>query len=95
MHVRGPRKTAPKVKLGRVQKKNNWSYTPIADYIAGTTVAFQRERPAKGFRHILTKQHLERFISLLPDWDELAVGLKVILLASGEDNVDGGMRTAG
>jgi hypothetical protein len=87
--MRAPRKTAPKVKLGKVQRKNNWAETPDADYMAGTTVVFQRERAAKGFRHIVGKRDLERFISLLPDWGELAVGLEVILLAPGDEDCDG------
>jgi hypothetical protein len=89
LQVHGPRKTAPKVKLGKAQKKNNWAETPIADYMAGTTELFRRERPAKGYRHAATKQDLERFIALLPDWEELAVGLQVILLAPGDDDCDG------
>jgi hypothetical protein len=41
--MRGPRKTATKAKLGKVQKKNNWAETPDADYMASTTVVFQLE----------------------------------------------------
>jgi hypothetical protein len=32
---------------------------------------------------------MERFIALLPDWDELADGLQYVVLDAGEHNVDG------
>jgi hypothetical protein len=84
-----PRKTTPKVKGGRVQKKNNWSETTDAVLLAGTSVAFERRRPGPAYRHLLRKQDLERFIALLPDWDELAVGLRLIVLDEGAYGFDG------
>lgn len=51
-----PRKTAPKVKGGRVQKKNNWSETTDAVLLAGTAVSFKRRRPGAAYRHLLRKQ---------------------------------------
>jgi len=84
-----PRKTTPKVKGGRVQKKNNWSPTTDAVLLAGTAVAFDRCRPGAGYRHLIRKADLETFIALLPDWDELAVGLRYVVLDAGEYEVCG------
>jgi len=84
-----PRKTTPKVKGGRVQKKNNWSPTTDAVLLAGTAVAFDRCRPGAGYRHLIRNADLETFIALLPDWDELAVGLRYVVLDAGEYEVCG------
>jgi hypothetical protein len=84
-----PRKTTPRVRDGRVQKKNNWSPQPDSVYFAGTAVAFLRRRPGAGYRHLLRRTDIERFIALLPDWDELAAGLDVVILDAGEWNTDG------
>jgi hypothetical protein len=77
------------VKAGRVQKKNNWTPTTDAVLLAGTAVAFERCRPGPGYRHLLRKVDLERFVALLPDWDELAVGLRYVVLDAGEYDTGG------
>ena len=77
------RKTAPKVRDGKVQMKNRtalsrhyWNYCqnrPIID----------RLEPGRGYRHVLLKRDVEKFIGLLPDWDELSRGLDAIILDAG------------
>src|SRR5579863_8186332 len=84
-----PRKTAPHVKLGEVQKKNNWDSTTDAVFLAGAAVAFERRRPGAGYRHLIRKADLEQFTALLPDWDELAVGLRLVILDAGDEDADG------
>jgi hypothetical protein len=84
-----PRKTTPKVKAGRVQKKNNWAPTTDGLRLAGTAVSFERRRPGPDYRHLLRKVDLERFIALLPDWDELATGLRWIVLDAGDWDING------
>jgi hypothetical protein len=37
--------------------------------------------PGKGYRHLLKRRDLERFIQLIPDWDELSEGLVWVVLA--------------
>lgn len=93
--MRAPRKTASKVKLGRVHKKNNWAETPDNDFLGGTVVVFERRRPSKGYRHVLRRADRERFIALLPDWDELAVGLDTVALVDGERDLEGCVMTGG
>jgi len=88
------RKTTPKVKRGRVQKKHNWTETPDHAYRyaeAGSPVIDER-RPGAGHRHLLTRRDIETFIRILPDWNELSSGLKAIVLDTYEDNSMGWYR---
>ena len=84
------RKSAPQVVKGRVQKKNNWN--PSVDYYDAPdprTVMIDRKRPGEGYKHVLNKSDIYRFLDLLPDWKNLAVGLNAIVLAPGEYNTAG------
>jgi hypothetical protein len=83
------RKQSPKVKDGRVQKKNNWEKTAHYSQVKGLGFVIDRERPGKGYRHLLLKDQVERFISLLPDWDELSIGLDALVLAPGGTGAHG------
>ena len=77
------RVTAPGVRDGRVQRKNNWRRTPTCYNTPQDTPAIDRDRPGEGYRHLLLKRDVERFLALLPDWPELWRGLDVVLLSSG------------
>lgn len=84
------RKSAPQVVKGVVQKKNNWSLS--RDYYEAPeprTVLIDRKRPGEGYKHILNKSDIYKFLELLPDWNRLAVGLNAIVLAPGEWDTDG------
>ena len=84
------RKSTPKVIDGRVRKKNNWSLsTDYYDAPIPREVMIDRKRPGVGYRHVLTKEHIHRFLEILPDWDNLAVGLNAVVLAPGEWGADG------
>lgn len=74
------RRQSPKVRDGRVQKKNNWAQTHKRDEIR-----LERRDPAWGGRHLITIAQLREFIGLLPMWDEVAVGLEAIILDSDDD----------
>lgn len=88
MH-RTPRKTTPKVRDGRVQRKNRSARTPTYWNTYQKEPQFDREDPGRGYRHLLRSADVMRFIELLPAWDELAVGLDAVVLAEGEPDVDG------
>jgi len=77
------RKTAPKVKNGVVKYKNNWSYTPNIFNTRQKYPVIEKERPGRGYKHLLRKKDLSTFIDILPDWDELSTGLDAVLLAHG------------
>lgn len=87
--MRAPRKSAPAVKNGRVQKKNNWEATPNQYRHARPFPVINRERPGAGYRHLLLRRDIEAFIELLPDWAEVSRGLNAIVLAWGEDDREG------
>jgi hypothetical protein len=80
------RRTAMKVRDGRVLKKHNWRLDP-GDYRAlpQDEIRLDRRRPPEGSRHLITIAELRRFLALLPDWDEVAVGLDAIVLDSATD----------
>ena len=86
----GPRKSTPKVVGGKVRKKNSWTQS-TDDYYAPSPkeVMLDRKRPGEGYLHILNKHDLYTFLELLPDWNDLAVGLKAIVLAPGSYRYDG------
>src|SRR6266568_1406720 len=88
--LRGNGKSSPKVVDGRVCKKNNWNMS--TDYYFAPNpreVVIDRKRPGDGYRHVLTKQDIHRFLEILPDWNQLAVGLNAVVLAPGERGTDG------
>ena len=84
------RKSTPKVVSGEVRKKNNWAQSPDYFYAPKPRmIEVDRKRPRDGYRHVLTKADIYTFLELLPDWDELAVGLHAIVLGRGSFGTDG------
>ena len=80
----GSRKTVPKVRNGKTQRKNR---TALSSHYIQTLQpvrpVIDRQRPGKGYRHLITKKQLQQFIDLLPDWEELSRGLDAVMLAPG------------
>lgn len=83
------RKTAPKVRDGKVQRKNRWSRTPDCYNTPQSRPLVHRRKPGAGYRHLLRERDIERFIGLLPDWPELSRGLSAIVLAPGDPDTCG------
>jgi hypothetical protein len=80
---RHQRKTAPRVKDGRVQRKNRWQRTPNYFTEAMPSLVVDRRRPGRGYRHVARKDDIRRFVQLLPEWEEISKGLNAIVLDSG------------
>jgi hypothetical protein len=80
------RRTTPRVRDGRVQRKNLWR-PARGDYwaVAPEAIQLDRRRPAAGHRHVITIPQLRAFLPLLPDWDEAAIGLRAMVLDSATD----------
>lgn len=79
-----------KVQGGRVLRKNNWRrdrddlWIPRAD-----EVRIVKHPPGDGFRHLVTVPQLRAFLQRLPMWDEVARGLRGVVLDAGDDNLMG------
>src|SRR4051794_28962410 len=67
------RRSAMRVRDGRVLKKNNWRLD-ASDYrvLRQDEIRLNRRRPPQGARHFITVGQLRAFLGLLPDWDEVA-----------------------
>jgi hypothetical protein len=78
------RRTATKVRDGRVQRKNRW--TPTPNNAGGVGVSIERCRPGRGYRHVVTQDEVYDFIRLVPGWDEMSVKLNRIILDSGSSS---------
>jgi len=89
MNRRGNRKSAPKVRDGKVQKKNRTELSlHYKNYVQNETM-IDRLSPGTGYRHYLLKRDVAKFIGILPDWDELSKGLDAIILAPGNSDTLG------
>lgn len=88
-----PRKSATKVRNGKVQRKNRWAQTPNCYNTAQPTPVIDRQRPGWGYRHLVRKVELQRFLTIIPNWNELSFGLRVLILARGEDDCLGWHRS--
>ncbi len=77
-----------KVQGGRVLRKNNHALAR-GDYLlrAQDEIRIDRRGPGPGFRHLLTVADLRAFLALLPEWDELAIGLDAVVLDAGGDGM--------
>jgi hypothetical protein len=78
------RRTATKVRNGRVQKKNNHSLTRLNGLHLGLS------DPGKGYRHVTSKEDVWRFLRLIPNWKRLSSDLDLIYLTyATETGYDG------
>jgi len=76
------RKTNPRVRDGKVLKKNHGRLTPWRGFV------IDRQAPKPGFRHLVTKRNLFDFIELLPDWRNLIHGIERVRLGPGDEDTD-------
>jgi hypothetical protein len=76
------RRTATKVKDGRVQRKNRHVPTGHKGYV------LDRESPGRGFRHVVSKRDLQAFIDIIPDWKGISHRLERIVLAARDSGMD-------
>ena len=83
------RKTAPRVVGGRAMRKNRHEQTRgLIDETRGYPIIV-RERPGRGYCHVVSQRQILAFVELLPDWAELSRGLHAIVLAPGNESADG------
>jgi len=77
------RRSTPKVKNGKVQRKNRWVQSPNYYLKNRKAILIERRKPGRGYRHIVTREDIEKFIELIPNWAELSRGLNAIVLVPG------------
>lgn len=77
------RRTATKIKDGKVQRKNRHKPT------SAERCVIDRESPGRGQRHVVTKRDVHAFIELIPDWPKLSERLERIVLSAQERDWDG------
>jgi hypothetical protein len=83
------RRTAPKVRGGKVQKKNNWEQSPNMFYTLQDEILVERKRAGKGFKHLIRKQEVYEFFELIPDWQKVSQGLDGVVLDGGSRSLLG------
>src|SRR5262245_25727293 len=83
------RRTAPRVVDGRVRPKNNWAESGDYPDPPPAYPVIERKKPGRGYRHLVRRQDVSRFLALLPDWEELARGLRAVVLDAGNPDRDG------
>src|SRR5580704_1934133 len=83
MHTSFNRRTATKIKDGRVQRKNRHRPTGHEGYV------LDRESPGRGFHHVATKRDMQAFIDIVPEWHRFSERLERIVLASNSQDADG------
>lgn len=50
-------------------------------------IQIDRRDPRRGYHHLITVAELRAFVAALPDWDDVVVGLRAIVLDAGEDDL--------
>ena len=78
------RRTATTATTGRVANKDRFDETPNYWNTPQKIPVIDKERPGRGYKHVLRKDDILRFINILPHWDELSEGLDAIVLCEGE-----------
>ena len=80
------RKTTPKVRDGRVQKKNRHDLTPTYWNTRQNILQIDIENPGKGYKNFLKKRDIIQFLEILPHWEEIESEFDAVLLAPGGDS---------
>lgn len=84
---RSQRKTGTKVRDGKVQRKNRTELSNHYSQVRQSELVIDRQRPGEGFRHYLTIADVRTFIGILPNWEELSIGLDAIVLSEGREDM--------
>lgn len=74
------RKTAPKVKDGRVQKKHRHDASEYLALVDGRSFTVLKHRAREGYRHVVQLPDVYRFVELIPSWSTVSNGLSALAL---------------
>src|SRR3954447_3143258 len=79
----------PRVRSGKQYQSERSAPAPADHNAQRPCPELFRKHPGTGHRHVLRVRHVRQFLSILPEWPSLAVGLNVILLAPARPSCDG------
>lgn len=88
-------KSAPKVRGGKVQKKNRTALSPDIYVHEPEILVVHRTRPSKGFYHVVSPSDVRRFVGIIPDWDASGQGIRAVVLTPGGDDCYGRYNSVG
>jgi hypothetical protein len=83
------RRMKPKLKLGKENKRNRIARSRKYENIETGVLIVDKEESGYGYKHLLDKEEIMKFVEIIPEWEKLSEGLNVILLARGSDYSDG------
>ncbi|WP_165374538.1 MULTISPECIES: hypothetical protein [Sorangium] len=83
------------MKNGRVQRKNRDTITAPDDYTLGASFQIVRRAPGPNNVHVVDEDDVRRFLSLLPDWSTLGVGIPAIVIDANRQEFEGCYRKDG
>ncbi len=83
------RRTATKIRNGRVSNKNRNEKTPNYWNTRQSEIQIDIQKPGKGYKHFLKKRDLIQFWNILPDKEKIGIELDAIILAEGNNMCDG------
>jgi len=83
------RRTATKIKNGRVSNKNRNKKTPNYWNTRQDEMQIDIQKPGKGYKHFLKKRDIKLFWNIIPDKEKISIELDAIILAEGNQYCDG------
>lgn len=83
------RKTATKIKNGRVSNKNRNIETSNYWNTRQDEILIDIQKPGKGYKHFLKKRDIKQFWNIIPDKEKIGIELDAIVLAEGNNTYDG------
>lgn len=83
------RRTATKIKDGRVSNKNRNTKTPNYWNTRQDQMQIDVQKPGKNYKHFLKKRDIIQFWDILPHKEEIRIELDAIVLAEGNEYCDG------
>ena len=84
------RTTTPRVKNGKVQRKNRTQNTELAGLLDNSRFNVIRFKPDGPYFHPVRQPEVYRFVELIPDWTQISKGLSACVLNKDGDDVQQG-----
>lgn len=89
MRGQGRIKSSPRVRSGKQYRAEHAPPLQRDFNLARDCPEIFRKNPGPHHRHVLHIRHVREFLSILPQWHQLSVGLNTILLSPHREGCDG------